>query len=106
MEGLHRNERSKRTKGVSKSFYDSNGDNSFILFSGGAGMAVGAATAEAFGAGFAPEEVAGCAFFWSSTKKNCVYSWSKIVTMYDVNNFFWRVITRIIFNYFDCVIYY
>ncbi len=31
----------------------------FILFSGGAGMAVGAAAAQAFGAGFAPEGAAG-----------------------------------------------
>lgn len=38
----------------SKSFYDTKGENSFMLFSGGAGSAVGAATAaEAFGGGFA-----------------------------------------------------
>ena len=38
-------------KRVKESFYDTKGENSFMLFSGGA--AVGAATAEAFGGGFA-----------------------------------------------------
>ncbi len=55
LEGLHRS--GAEEKG-SKSFYDTKGENSFMLFSGGAGAA-----AEAFGAGFATEEVAGALNF-------------------------------------------
>lgn len=58
LERLHRS--GEEEKG-SKSFYDTKGENSFMLFSGGA--AVGAATAEAFGGGFATEEVAGALNF-------------------------------------------